>query len=203
MHDTRHRPDHVALLDIASEQHGYFTARHAAGAGFQSEVLRYHAASGRFIRVRRGLYRLRDYPSSPYDEIAAAWLAVGKEKSVISHETALDLLDLSNVIPNAIHITVPRSRRGLPSIPGVRIHTSARPFSRTDVITRHGLRLTSPTRTILDAAEAGTGPEQIEMAIEQAVERGLILPTELRERTAERGGRVRNLVTRAPSIGSS
>lgn len=90
------------------------TSRHAAGAGFQSEVLRYHAASGRFIRVRRGLYRLRDYPSSPYDEIAAAWLAVGKEKSVISHETALDLLDLSNVIPNAIHITVPRSRRVSP-----------------------------------------------------------------------------------------
>jgi len=172
---------------------GTTPARQAAGAGFQSEALRYHAASGRFLRVRRGLYRLRDYPSSPYDEIAAAWLAVGKEKSVISHETALDLLDLSTVIPNAIHITVPRSRRGLPATPGVRIHTSARPFGRSDVITRHGLRLTSPTRTILDAAEAGTGPEQIEMAIEQTVERGLVLPTELRERTSERAGCVRNL----------
>jgi len=72
MHDTVHRPDHVALVDIASEQHGYFTARHAAAAGFQSEALRYHAASGRFIRVRCGLYRLRDYSSSPYDDIAAA-----------------------------------------------------------------------------------------------------------------------------------
>ncbi len=136
---------------------------------------------------------MRDYPSSPYDDIAAAWLAVGKEKSVSSHETALDLLDRSYVIPNAIHLTVPRFRWSLPAIPGVRIHTAARPFGRTDVITRHGLRLTSPTRTILDAAEAGTGPKQIEMAIEQALERGLVLPPELRERTAERGPRVRNL----------
>ncbi len=87
-------------------------------------------------------------------------------------------------------------------MPGVRIHTPARPFGRSDVITRHSLRLTSPTRTILDAAEAGTGPEQIEMAIEQTVERGLVLPAELLERTAERGGRVRNLVARASAIES-
>ncbi|MGI8824767.1 MAG: hypothetical protein ACR2JC_03825 [Chloroflexota bacterium] len=34
------------------------------------------------------------YPSSRYGDGAAAWLAVGKEKSVVSHESTLDLLDL-------------------------------------------------------------------------------------------------------------
>jgi predicted transcriptional regulator of viral defense system len=122
--------------------------------------------------VRRGLYRLRDYPSSPREEVVAAWLALGKENAVVSHASALDLLDLSHVIPDAVHLTVPRSRRHLPNLPGVAIHTTTRPLRPIDVVHREGARLTSAARTILDAAEAGTAPEQIERAVEQAIERG-------------------------------
>jgi hypothetical protein len=39
--------------------------------------------------------------------------------------------------------------------------------------------ITSATRSILDAAEAGSAPKQIEMAIFQAVERGQVIPEEL------------------------
>ena len=35
------------------------------------------------------------------------------------------------------------------------------------------MAITSATRSILDAAEAGTAPEQIEMAVTQAMDRGL------------------------------
>ncbi|MGH2533366.1 MAG: type IV toxin-antitoxin system AbiEi family antitoxin domain-containing protein [Thermomicrobiales bacterium] len=194
---TIYRPDHTCLFAAASEQHGYFTAAQARACGFTRFLLAKHAETGRFIRIRRGLYRLRDYPSSPREEVVAAWLAVGKDVAVVSHESALDLLELSNVIPNRIHLTVPRSKRHLPDLPGVAIHTTTRPLNPLDVAVRDGIRLTSPTRTILDAAEAGTAPNQIEMAIRQAVEQGLATRRQLEQGARERSKRVNQLVVGA------
>jgi predicted transcriptional regulator of viral defense system len=191
---TKIRPDHSCLFDTAAEQQGYFTAAQARACGFGWDLLTHHVQSGRYIRVQHGLYRLRDYPSSPYEEVAAAWLAADRGRAVVSHETALDLLDLSDITPTAIHLTVPRSRRYARARPGVVIHTTTRPFGPKDTTIRHGIRLTSPQRTILDAAETGTGPEQIEMAIRQAVRVGLIDPEQLREAASRHSSRVQQLV---------
>src|SRR5581483_9473773 len=188
------RPDRLCLFHVASGQAGYFTSEQARGCGFSRALLSHHAKSGRFIHVRRGLYRYREYPSSPREDVLAAWLAVGKESAVVSHESALDLLDLSDVIPDAAHLTVPRSRRNLPTLPGVKIHTTVRPLPPRDLTYRDGMVVTSATRTILDAAEAGTAPDQIELAVRQAVERGLAAPDELRRGAAERGRRVAALI---------
>jgi predicted transcriptional regulator of viral defense system len=124
----------------------------------------------------------------------AAWLSAGPTGTVVSHESALDLLNLSDVIPNAIHLTVPRSRRHLPRLPGVAFHTTTRPLRREDITIREGIRLTDPTRTIVDAAEMGTAPEQIEMAIAQALSRGWTTPTRLLEEASGRASRVSRLV---------
>ena len=190
-------PDHVQLYKIASEQHGYFTAAQARACGVSWKLLSHHAHSGRFIRVRRGLYRFRDYPSSSHEEVVEAWLATGKDVAVVSHESALELLGLSNVIPNAVHLTVPRSKRHLPDLPGVTIHTTTRPLDSGDVVTRDGIRLTSATRSILDSAETGTSPEQIELAIRQSLDRGLTTPRHLDAAARERSRRVRDLVSDA------
>jgi hypothetical protein len=101
------RPDYACLFATASEQHGYFTASQVRTCGFKRDLLAYHTRHGRFIRIRRGLYRLRDYPSSPREEVVAVWLAVGKDAAVVSHASALDLLDLSDVVPDLVHLTVP------------------------------------------------------------------------------------------------
>jgi predicted transcriptional regulator of viral defense system len=194
------RPDHLLLFDVASGQGGYFTAEQAQSCGFSTALLTHHAKTGRFIHLRHGLYRLRAYPSSPREHVLAAWLAVGKDTAVVSHESALDLLDLSDVIPNAVHLTVPRSRRNLPSLPGVKIHTSSRPLRPSDLAYREGMIVTSATRTILDAAETGTAPEQIELAVVQATRRGLALPDVLQREAAGRGQRVASLVERALSL---
>ncbi|MHB9004945.1 MAG: type IV toxin-antitoxin system AbiEi family antitoxin domain-containing protein [Coriobacteriia bacterium] len=191
------RPDRLRLFDIASEQGGYFTAEQARACGYSFALLSHHVKSGRFIRVRRGLYRLREYPSSPREDVLAAWLAVGKDVAVVSHESALDLLDLSDVIPDAAHLTVPRSRRNLPSLPGVKIHTTVRPLQPSDLTYRDGMVITSATRTILDVAEAGTAPDQVELAVVQAVERGLAAPEQLRRDAATRSRRVAALVEAA------
>jgi predicted transcriptional regulator of viral defense system len=124
----------------------------------------------------------------------AAWLAAGRDGTVVSHESALDLLNLSDVIPNAVHLTVPRSRRHLPRLLGVAFHTTSRSLRPEDVTVRDGIRLTAPPRTIVDAAEAGTGPEQIEMAVSQALSRGLTTPAALRHEADGRSRRVTRLV---------
>jgi predicted transcriptional regulator of viral defense system len=187
-------PGRMCLFEVASEQGGYFTTAQARACGYSAPLLTHHVKGGRFLRLRRGLYRLREYPSSPREDVLAAWLAVGREESAISHESALDLLDLSDLIPNAIHITVPRTRRHLPKLPGVRIHTTLRALGQEDLTYHDGMVVTSPVRTIVDAAQAGAAPDQIERAVAQAVQRGLARPDELRRRAAERGRRVEALV---------
>jgi predicted transcriptional regulator of viral defense system len=194
-HDvTAKSPDHACLFEVASSQHGHFTTAQARACGFGTDLLTHHAKTGRFRRVHRGVYRLRDYPSSPYEDLVAAWLALGPETAVVSHESALALHDLSDVIPDAIHLTVPRARRYLPKLPSVRLHTSSQPLDTADVVEREGIRVTTPVRTILDAAEAGMGPEQVEMAIRQAVQRALLVPDQLRVAACQRPQRVRGLV---------
>jgi predicted transcriptional regulator of viral defense system len=190
-------PDHCCLFAVASSQHGYFTSSQARSCGFTSERLSDGARRGKYARLRRGLYRLRDYPTFPREEVVAAWLALGKDRSVVSHESALDLLGLSDVIPHAIHLTVPRSRRNLPNLRGVRIHTTTKSFGPLDIVTRDGIRLTSAGRTILDAAEWGTAPEQIEMAIQQAAARGLLTRTQLAQAAGDRSKQVQDLVNNA------
>jgi predicted transcriptional regulator of viral defense system len=168
-----HKPDREKLVEIASGQKGYFTAAQARSCGYAWNLLSHHAARGNFTRVRRGLYRLPEFPSSRHEEEMAAWLTIGSEESVISHHSALDLLDLSDVIPSSIHVTVPRRRRGFRADLGITLHTTSEFPSPEDTVTIEGIRVTAPARSIADAAEVGMGPEQVELAVAQSLRRGI------------------------------
>jgi predicted transcriptional regulator of viral defense system len=195
MHDVHATaPDAVGLFLLASEQSGYFTSAQAHDYGYSKQLLAHHAGTTRFQRVRRGLYRLRDYPTSPREEVMAAWLAAGKEQAVVSHESALDLLGLSDVVPSAIHLLVPRARRWFRPPPGVTLHTTTYPLDPCEVVVRLGMRVTAPVRTILDIAEVGTAPEHVILAVRQAGERGMIVRGQLLQATQQRDQRVRHLI---------
>jgi|HubBroStandDraft_6_1064221.scaffolds.fasta_scaffold60884_4 hypothetical protein len=60
-----------------------------------------------------------------------------------------------------------------------------------------GVPVTTPERTIVDSLQAGTQPEQIKLAVHQALERGLTTPRRLRATAAERPARVRSLIEHA------
>jgi len=196
-------PDFSCLFDIASSQHGYVTTAQAKDCGFSSSLLTYHTQNGRLDRRHRGVYRLQDFPSSPREDVVAAWLAAGTNTAVVSRDSALDLLDLSDVIPDTVHLTVPRSRRHLPNLPGVTIHTTTYPLGPMDVIVRDGVRLTSATRTILDTAAAGTAPEQIELAVQQALDRGLTTRRQLEKDATTRSARVVSLIADSIARGAT
>lgn len=190
------QPDHEALFETASGQAGYFTTNQAIGHGFSSALLTHHARTGRFVRIARGLYRLRDYPSTAGEEIVAAWLRQAPD-AVVSHESALELLGLSDIIADRVHLTVPRQRRRLAPQPGVTFHTTTHPLIDADIISRHGVRLTAPARTIVDVAAVGMAPDQVSAAVREALRRGLTTPTILRTASRSRGHRVGRLVEAA------
>lgn len=182
MHDA---PDMRGLEAIAYAQHGYFTTTQARERGFSSQLLSHYLSRNRFERVRRGLYRLPGFPRPEDDEMREKWMAVGANKAVLSHQSALALLDLSDNIPNAVHLLIKRRYRGLRRPAGVVIHT--RPDEEeAATVWREGLPLTAPARTLIDVA-GEIQPEQLEMAVRQALGRGLLTARELEEEARRRG----------------
>ncbi|GAB4495773.1 MAG: type IV toxin-antitoxin system AbiEi family antitoxin domain-containing protein [Anaerolineales bacterium] len=173
------------LYQIAESQAGYFSARQAQQAGLSKALLSHHARRGRFLRIRRGVYRLTKFPEMPHTDLTIAWLSAG-EKAVLSHESALLLYELTDLLPAEIHLTVPRtaSRR----LPGVRFYTAR--LEPDEVTHRQGLPITTLPRTIADLIRSGVAEEWVRQAIQQALARGLVTGAALEAEARRRGGRV-------------
>jgi predicted transcriptional regulator of viral defense system len=182
MHD---KPDLRGLETTAYSQHGYFSTSQARERGISSQLLSHYVRRNRFERVRRGLYRLPGFPRPEDDEMREKWMAVGVEKAILSHQSALALLDLSDVIPDAVHLLLARRYRGVRRPAGVVVHT--RPDEEeVNTVWREGLPLTAPARTLVDVA-GELQPEQLEMALRQALGRGLLTARELEVEARQRG----------------
>ena len=182
-------PNHNHLYEIAENQAGYFTNRQARAAGFSRERLSYYASIGRFIRIQPGVYRLVQFPGSPYEDLFVAWLRAGSN-SVISHESALALYELSDVLPGEVHVIIPRisSRRRS----GIRLHTNR--LRPDEITTREGLPVTTVVRTISDVAASDLPEEQVSQAIHEALDRGLINREELLTQAERRKGRAKQMI---------
>jgi predicted transcriptional regulator of viral defense system len=192
IHASGGAPDLDALYSIAEPKEGYFTASAAEAAGYSRSLLAHHVKAGMLERVEHGIYRLRRYPESPRADLVVAELRAGPN-AVISHESALEIYGLSDVLPSEVHVTVPRTasrRRG-----GVRLHTSR--IAAEDVTIRDGVTVTTVERTIADVARAGLPEQLVLQAIHQAVELGLTTPARLTRFADRRGGRAKRLVRTA------
>jgi predicted transcriptional regulator of viral defense system len=189
------KPNIRGLEAESYQQSGYFTADQARKYGVSRQLLNHHLRQGRFERVRRGLYRVWGFPGSQYDDIREKWMAVGMDKAILSHESALLLLELSDNIPDKVHVLVPRRYRGLRRPPGVVIHTHP---DNEEVATTWGdaMPVTAPARTLVDVADK-LQPEQAAMAARQALRLGLLTRRQL-EREAARQRKTRVLDTLLP-----
>ena len=188
------------LFELAATQAGYFTAAQAREIGYDSRTLWHHVKTGQLERVSRGFYRLAEFPAHSHEDVTAAWVRAGPDRATVSHETALALYDLAPIRQRSIHITVQREHRpykGQARLPGVQVHTISRPYHPGEVVQRFGVKVTSPARSIADAAEAGTDPNSVQEAIGSALRQGLLTAEELHKAVHERPKRVRDLVERA------
>jgi predicted transcriptional regulator of viral defense system len=166
------------LFDLAAGQDGLFSTAQAAEAGYSPQLLQKHLRAGRVRRVRRGVYRLVHFPPGEHEDLAAVWLWSDRA-GVFSHETALSLHGLSDVLPARVHLTVPSdwSRRRLRVPQGVVLAYADVPKSdRTWV---GPVQVTAVRRTLADCLAAGVAPDLVQQAIEQAADRGLVAKAEL------------------------
>src|SRR5579883_2991183 len=189
--------DLLGLESLALRQGGYVDRADALAHGVNDRLLAYHTATGRFARELPGVYRLCIAPTSMLDDYWRAWVW-SNYRGAISHESALLLYDLSDVLPSKVHLTVPlQFNRNAPAA-----YVIHRARLRPDEVTlREGIRITTPARTIVDAAAYGTDPEQIQLAVKQVLDRGLASEADLRSVGAPGGYRnsrnVRRLIENA------
>ena len=100
------------LYDVASGQGGYFTSRQALDAGYGDNLHPYHVRAGNWVRERRGVYRLTQFPqpSRPDLMVLQLWSRNRQDEpqGVFSHTTALTLHDLSDAMPAKVDMTCRR-----------------------------------------------------------------------------------------------
>lgn len=165
--------DGVYLYEIAAAQQGYFSVTQAQDAGYSRQLLRYYNNTGKFERVRRGIYRLVEFPPGDREDLAVHWLW-SEQLGVFSHATALSLHELSDLLPERVHLTLPESERGrrraLP--PGLVLHYAEVP--EQDRAWYGSVPVTAPRRTLLDCLADSLSPDLLTQALDQAVARGLL-----------------------------
>lgn len=183
------KPNFDKLYEIAEGQAGYFTPAQAESAGFSRERLSNTVKSGKFQRASQGVYRLSYFPASALEDLFIAWLITGPH-SVISHESALAVYELSDLLPGAVQVIVPRtaSRRRK----NIRLHTNR--LEPGEITTRNGLPITTVARTIADVANSGMASELVVQAIQEALRRGLVSEAGLRKQVEKRHGRAKQLI---------
>ena len=165
-------PRWARLWETAAAQEGHFTTAQAAAAGYSPQLLAKYLRNGRIVRVRRGVYRLVHFPPGDNENLVVIWLWSGRN-GVFSHETALALHRLSDVLPSKVHLTLPMSwqLRRVRIPPGVALHFSE--VAEDDRTWAGAVSVTSAMRTIIDCATAHVSPELVRQAIDEGVHRGL------------------------------
>lgn len=171
------------LFEVADRQAGYFTAGQALEAGYGYPLQHYHRERGHWVPAGHGLFRLRRYPEGENEQLTRLWLwsrnREGEPQAVASHETALALWGLSDLMPARVHLSVPKGFRKRPPA-GVVLHKAD--LAEGVVEERDGMPVTTPLRTLLDvASDRRVSPEHLESAAREAVERGLVRRRKLRE----------------------
>ncbi len=179
----RHKESSERLFEIAEGQQGYFTAKQAQAAGFDKKNHHYHVRSGNWIRECRGVYRLSKFPVAEHPDMIAWSLwsrdRTDKPQGVYSHETALSVYNLSDLMPAKLHMTVPPTFRRNAAIPGVLVLHRGR-LHDDEVEARQGFRVTRPLKAVADLVAAGyVSADHLRQAVRQAVERGLISRSKL------------------------
>ncbi len=171
------------LYEMAQSQQGFFTAKQAICSGFAEKTHSYHVNAGNWIRERRGIYRLADFPTPERPDLMLWYLWSQNRQEIpegtYSHDTALSLHELSDIMPSKLHMTVPREFRRNSRIPEILLLHRAH-LDPSEVQEMHGVRVTRALRTIMDLLHSGhVDRSQLKRAVNEAIQRGLITTSEI------------------------
>ena len=170
----------LKLFELASTQHGFFTATQAINCGYPRNNHTYHVHARNWEKVGHGVYRLVKFPQDNFDYLMPIYFWTRNKEDeiqgIFSHETALDIYELCDISPREIHLSVPKSFRN--KIPdnynSIELHK--RDLSEIETKEIEGIRVTTPLQTLLDVITIASIDEKLVVqAVNQAFERGLIM----------------------------
>jgi hypothetical protein len=136
------------LANHLATNHGLLARREHRDAGISARQIETMVARGDLVPVHRGVYRHVAAPITPEQAIHAGLLAVGRD-AVLSHRTALDQHGVRGFRCHLVELTA-RST-SLPLRDGLVVHRSPG-LTNADVMRRHGWWITTPERSLVDAA---------------------------------------------------
>lgn len=154
----------AAIARIAARQHSLFTRAQAHAAGLTDHMIQHRLATGRWVLVARGVYRLAGVPVTWKQRALAACLISGPG-AVVSHRSAAVLWGVSGFRPGRLEITVPPGRSGRNAL--ARVHRS-----EVEGVRRDGIPVTRPGRTIADLARV-VGGDLLEEGVDDVLCRRL------------------------------
>lgn len=152
-------------------------------AGLGRGAIAHRVATGRLTRMHRAVY-LVGVVVPPLGAEMAAVLAAGPG-AVLSHLAAAAVWGIHGEIGGELHVTV--AGPNPPRIEGVTGHR-VRHLDRFDTTVRARIPITTPARTIVDAA-GEVGPRALARMLEEAEVRRLARPDDVRAALARAPGR--------------
>lgn len=182
------------VLQLALEQHGVIAVAQALELGLSMSGIQRHIRAGRWIRVHRGVYRLREVVPTWEQSLMAACLWGGKPAAA-SHRAAARLIGLGmDHAPTEICV----AGAGKKAPRSIRLHRTGR-LEPVDVTRVHGIPVTTAARTLIDLG-AVASPATVEMALESALRQGFTSIWYLIERLDALGRSGRNGVGTIRSV---
>jgi len=176
---------YAELIELANERHGFVTPADAKGAGIHPMNLVRMAERGQLERRANGIYRFPLVPRTSLDAYmeAALWPRGG---GILSHQTALDLYEMSDVHPTKIDITIPKNHRVQRQIPrSYRLHREG--LEPGQVGGFEGIPLVTPAHAVRQAHRAHLGAALLAQAIDQGQRNGRLSLREAKKLRTEVG----------------
>jgi len=162
--------DHLA--ELTGSRDGYFTRADARAAGASDAIFDALLTEHKIEPIAADVYHLAHFPHADREDLVVLWLQTDR-RGVISHETALHILDLCDILPSHLHVTVPPGwtpqERQLTADFEIRYGE----VPQSDLRWLGAVPHTGPLRTVRDCIEVGVSPELIEQAIAEGIRRGL------------------------------
>ncbi|MDR1118806.1 MAG: type IV toxin-antitoxin system AbiEi family antitoxin domain-containing protein [Bifidobacteriaceae bacterium] len=161
------------LWDAGAAQHGFVTAEQARGLGVSEMAVQMLVRRGTLDRAAHGVYRLPKYPVSQYDPFMLAVLWARAGEACLSHETALDAYEISDVNPHTIHVTVSKRRR--PRRAGGEDYTIHREdLLPSQIAWWQEIPTVTPATAIAQCVAGGTPTYLLRQALERGLAQGRI-----------------------------
>lgn len=153
--------------------------------GLPSATIARWLENSRLTAVHTGVYALGHAQHTALARAMAAVLACG-DGAILSHDSAAALWGV-RTWPATPEVTAPHHRRRK----GIRAHRT-QTLTRTDIRRQHGIRVTSPSRTILDIQGRLTDKQLVRAVNELRLQKNL-RAKELK-RLLQNSARIRNLI---------